>query len=246
MSYDSKNHYWEDQFNGNGALTNNNIHETAIETEPMADFGEVPVITQNRNRKRTYFICGVILFILLVIATLVTLGLLFLVQREVSFDLTPLAMENATINITPDGFVLPIAPEVHAKNDNYFDINLSSVDIKGFHPGYTNGTIPLGFGNVTGLTLHKRDTTTFEIPFLVMFNRTLDQDLTYFALLMENCSRTDNAEIYFDVHVSVDYKMWAKNGNMLDKREILVPCPITSDEAQTYKSLLPFAKTFGM
>ncbi len=202
-------------------------------TQPAYTFPTQP------NKFKRNRIIGVVLFVLLILSAAIILPLLFLVPRNVSFDILPISVENTTINVTPDGFFLPVTPIVLANNENFFDILLKKVSISGSHPSYSDGHIALGTGLVTNVNLNKRSFTQFPFLFNVQFNKTLDPQLSYLSSMLTNCSDPTNSKLYFDISVDVAYKMWAKSDSMNDKRNIIFPCPVSNEEAQRYMSFLP-------
>jgi hypothetical protein len=228
--------------NENGSIRRNGAVpvEGGMEQRNMGDDGREMTRTVRdppRRKNRKWKIFTLVSIVLGLVALGTTLALLFCRERNVSFELLPLAIDNSTINVTPDGFSLPLNPGVRSRNDNYFDIVLTDVLVRGTHPLYAQGTVPMGTGSVSGVVLESRDETQFNFPFFVSFNRTYDPELLYFERLLTNCSATpDIARLYFDVSIDVNFKMWAKSGSINRQMEILVPCPISQAQAINLKT----------
>ena len=172
--------------------------------------------------------CSIVFF---VVALAIILPILFLIQRRVDFDILPIYVDNQTINIDPSGFTIPVNPTVHTVNENFFDIGISSLQVQGSHPLYGNGQLPLGTGFIQEITLWKRSEMNFTFPFVVVYNRTIDPDFTYFSALLTNCTMAGNANLYIGTNVEVNYHMWAKSDTIHDARNVMVPCPVTPERA---------------
>ena len=222
--------YGEDMNNGNM----NNGYEAS-----ESDVGGSSIASSIVKRKgRKGKIIGASCCIFLFLALAAILGVLFVIPRTVTFDMLPIAVENSTIDATPEGFTLPVKPIVSSRNDNFFNIYLDKVRVDGFHPAYSGGSQSLGTGGVDGVVLKKRETTLFGFPFVVHFNRTYDPELAYFSELLTNCSSTTNSNLFFFVDISVDYHMWAKGDILRQRKEIVAPCPISTEEAIRIQSLI--------
>lgn len=187
-------------------------------------------VRNNRGKWKKIICASICLFILVVI---VTLPILYLVRRDVSFDIVPINIEEETINIDPNGFNIPVNPTIHTKNENFFDISLNSVKVEGSHPSYANGVVPLGMGTIEQVILFKRSEMDFQFPFLVQYNRTFDPSAEYFTQLLTNCTNVDpnGRNLYLDVSVMVEYHTWVQSGVINENRNIVIPCPISSEQA---------------
>ena len=93
------------------------------------------------TRRKKWCVC--IMTTLVILTIIITLCVLFLVQRDVNFDIVPLSLSNVTIDPNPSGFTVPINPSVQAENDNFFDVHLTNVVVNGFHPLYGGGAVAL-------------------------------------------------------------------------------------------------------
>lgn len=191
--------------------------------------------TQRRHCKPV-IIVAIVVSSLIFITLLITLPVLFMIQRDVSFNLVPLNIDNSTINVTPEGFKLPVAAKVSSKNENYFNIYLDNIDLKATHPLYNNETSSLGYGNSSSNVLYSRKETIFEISFFVEYNRLNDPNFTYFNDLLKNCSNSQ--QLYFDVFVNVHYHVWAKSSSMNIAKNINIDCPISENEASRISSII--------
>lgn len=193
-----------------------------------------PTPTASKGKRKIFYIvlCCCVIFLILIVAVGVVLGILFLVQRDVSFDLEPIVIDNSTIVLTPDGFIFPLQPKVIAVNDNYYDIKLATVHLQGSHPLYG----VLAVGSVQNVVLFSRLTTDFDIPIEISYNRTNDQDTTYFSELLTNCSQSGN--LYLDAYYNVHYSMWAKSGELSEIKQVYIPCPIGPDESGQLLALI--------
>jgi len=197
-------------------------------------------ITPSPRRRRSWkkITCAVICCI--IIPLIIILPVLYLVQRDVTFDIVPINIEEETINIDPNGFSIPVTPTVHTKNENFFDITLTNIDVKGSHPAYAQGLVPLGYGNTSGVVLPKRSETDFQFPFMVQYSRSSDTGIVYFSQLLTNCTNPDpnGRNLYLDISVDISYDMWARSGTISEVRNILVPCPISSEQAARIQRLI--------
>jgi hypothetical protein len=212
------------------ALRNESTVPNSSMSSPVSPTSSIIRSSKKRKWKR---ICISLLVILILLAIpLITLGLLYLKQRDVNFTILPVLVNNATIELNPQGFTIPIDPEIEATNDNYFRIDLKSIHVEANHPDYGFGTIPLGIGSLYDVILHKRSTTVFSFPLEFTYNSTIDTSYFYLEQLLRNCSDTTNANLYVHVSIMVNYHVWAKSGTMNDDRDILVPCPIEPNDAK--------------
>jgi hypothetical protein len=178
-----------------------------------------------------------IIFVVLAIP-LIVLAILYLKQRNVDFTILPPSVNDTTININPQGFEIPVNPEVEARNDNFFDVELKMITVEALHPDYGNGSVPLGKGNVTNVVLGDRATTDFTFPLLFVYNSSMDSSYTYFEHLLLNCTDPANANLYLRAAIHVDYHVWAKSGNMDLDRDVSVPCPIDTEKARQILSIV--------
>jgi hypothetical protein len=196
------------------------------------------MIGGGRGNRWKYCICGWICFCIMVLA--IVLPVLFLVKRDVTFEIEPINISEETINIDPSGFSIPVNPTIHTENDNFFDISLDMVLVTGSHPSYAGGTVPLGTGNLSSVVLSKRSEMDVTFPFLVQYNNTFDENTQYFSELLTNCTNSEEAgrNLYLDVRILVNYHMWAKDGNLDEHREFIFPCPISAEKASTIQGLI--------
>jgi len=169
---------------------------------------------------------------------------LFLIKRPVSYQIAPLAVDDQVINIDPNGFTIPINPTIHTTNENFFDIGLH-ISVQGTHPAYAGGMVPLGSGRLEDATLYRRSEQDISFPFLVQYNNTFDPDFAYFSQVLDNCTDISNMQLYMDVGMLLNYHTWIKSGTMDESRNVYIPCPISSDEAQRIKTFLPFLSQEG-
>ena len=191
-----------------------------------------------RSKGRKFLICLTVFVCCVLLPILIILAVLFLVERHYSFDIQPLSIDNSTIQVSPNGFSIPLDPIIHVSNDNFFDIRLTDLQVNGTHPLYGYGTVPLGTGYLQQFTMESRSEADFTFPFLVQYNSTNDPGIGYFSQLIENCTDASNRQLYLEVSFSVNYDTWAKSGNIFETREVAVPCPISEQEASSIKRLL--------
>jgi len=212
--------------------------ENAPDDPNDPDPSTVPLrLAQRRSRKRRWCIALCIVFSVIFVVLAVTLPVLFLVRRDVTFDIEPPAVENSTVNVDPSGFTIPIDPTVHATNKNYFDVLLTSIFVAANHPSYANGSVPLGTGTLNDVNLPKRSTIDFRFPFVVAYNRANDPNFAYFGELLQNCTQPE-AKLYLSVPIDVQYHVWAKSGTMQDERIVYVSCPVSPQKARSLLALL--------
>lgn len=207
-------------------------HSSLPDRQPMP--ASPPVIqpingTTRQRPKRIWYFVGC--FMLTIVVILITLGVLYLKQRQVSFTILPISINDTIINMNPDGFLIPIDPIIQAHNDNFFDVKLNTISVQALHSNYANGMSPLANGSLSNVLLKHREDTTFIFPLLFTYNSTLDPSYIYFEKLLTNCSDPTNAQLHIQVDINVDYSVWAKSGTMQDNRDLMVPCPIDVEKA---------------
>jgi hypothetical protein len=149
----------------------------------------------------------------------VTLVPLYCVERDVTF--TVHESNATTVTQTEDGFDALATVEVSSTNDNYFKIYVDTLSVNVRHPLYN---APLSESTVKDVVLSQRATTEFDIHLDLSYTVLVDTEMTYLSQVLSNCSHGTGL-LYFDVHVVVDYHVWARSGQRTEDLVANFPCP---------------------
>ena len=165
---------------------------------------------------------------LVVLANVITivcvcLSVLYLYIRPVHIKVAPSYDVLNAPQLTAVGFTLAVILTITVQNENYFPIILDNVTVHGTHTAYTG---QLGVGETRGITLVRRDNSTFQLPVEVTYNASNDPTLAYMASLISNCSKATDNNVFFDALILVEYKAWARGGIFRESRNLIIPCPI--------------------
>ncbi len=180
-------------------------------------------LQQRRERRRTLAL--LLLILMLSLATLATLAGLFLIKRNISFNIEVSSGNFSLPDLIPT-VPFPLLIVVRAMNENFFPIVIRHATITGTHPLY-NGT--LGTGNLTEVTLNQRGNTSFDIIFELVYDPSVDSSGAFILAALRNCSSSaDNSSsaIGLSPQASIEgsYMTWIQSGTLSEMRDIKVAC----------------------
>ena len=171
--------------------------------------------------KRPIAICVFLIFLLASAAVFITLGVLFLIKRDVTFDVVPPQLSGTTSLRSLATGDLPIPVTVHVVNENFFPITLRNLTVSAAHPAYSS---VLGTGSLhDSIHLKRRGNTTFIVPFVLSYSDTHDPGQGYLSSALSNCSQVTGI-LAADVSISAAYDTWVQDGLITRNLDFSIRC----------------------